>query len=87
MTPLVLYTGLGLIALGIAQLVWFVRTAAAKHVAAQAMVLMELGVIFVVPSLIPDRATATIVVGILGLGVLVSIWIQMKLLWQWRREQ
>ncbi len=84
---LLLFTGLILFVFGIAELVWFVRTGAPRFVAAQAMVFAELGVAFVVPSLISERTTATAVVSLLGIGVLVSVWLQLKLVRQWRREQ
>lgn len=86
MTSLVFYTGIGLIGIGIATLIWVVRVKADRYFAAQAMVLMELGVVFIVPSLTPSRTAATIIVGILGAGVLLSVWIQIRLARQWRRN-
>ena len=81
-----LYLGLALIAVGLAELTWVVRTRAARHFAAQSMMFGELGLMFVALAVIPSETVAAVVVAMLGLGALVSGWIYVKLVRQLKRN-
>lgn len=78
------YVGAGLIVVALALLVWAVKTKAPAHFHAQALVLGELGLMAFANALIADEMTATVVMAMLGLGALVSIWMQLKLVRRWR---
>lgn len=80
------YVGIGLIAVASAQLVWAVRSKAPTHFFATSVVFGELGVMALAIALITDKLAVTVVVAMLGLGLLVSVWMQIRLVRQWRRD-
>jgi hypothetical protein len=84
---MMLFLGVALMAVGFVQLIWYVRARGPKHIAAQAMVFVEMGVMFAAGALIRDPFAAATVVIVIGVGALVSLWLQIKLLREWRQTQ
>ena len=79
-----LYVGIGLIIASLAELIWAAKTKAPAHISAQALVFGELGLMALSIALIADELAATVVVAMLGLGGLVSVWLQVKLVREWK---
>lgn len=80
-----LAVGVGSLAFAFAQLVWFVRANARPHFAIQALILGEIGVMFVLIALFP-RGPARIAVSAFGfLAVGSSVMLLLKLLRAERR--
>jgi hypothetical protein len=82
-----LYVGIGLIVVAVAALIWAVNTNAPGHFFAQALVFGELGLMALAQALIANQLAATVVVAMLGLGALVSVWMQIKLVRAWRARR
>jgi hypothetical protein len=81
---LMLYVGVGLMIVALSGLIWAAKTKAPAHFFAQALVIGELALMAFAQALITNQLAALVVVAMLGLGALVSVWIQIKLVRAWR---
>lgn len=82
MKTMVLIAGVGLVAFGMAEWIWFVRSNGRRSVAAQATMFLELGFIFVIEAVLPESPLALSLMILLGVSMIFSIVAQVRLLRQ-----
>jgi len=81
-----LILGIGLVGFGLAELAWFVRANPRRSFAAQAMMFAELGVMLIVVEIVPKGPPQVGVAAFLGLGVLWTAIVMIRLVRTERRE-
>ena len=79
-----LVVGFALITFGAAEMLWGVRRAGRKSLAVQGLLFAELGLMAIALAVISQETAQLVVLGMLGLGAIASLWLQMTLV---RRER